>query len=95
MVKTKFFPSFASIYTGKGFDPGGGGGGCSLGVFLKQGFRVFFYTLRRQIKTLPKCFGIVVDTCQAFLSCLDALPTSFLFTNIYFLLLTKNNNNNE
>lgn len=25
MVKTKFFPSFASIYTGKGFDPGGGG----------------------------------------------------------------------
>lgn len=27
MVKTKFFPSFASIYTGKGFDPGGGGGG--------------------------------------------------------------------
>lgn len=24
MVKTKFFPSFASIYTGKGFDPGGG-----------------------------------------------------------------------
>lgn len=94
MVKTKFFPSFASIYTGKGFDPGGGG--CSLGVFLKQGFRVFFYTLRRQIKTLPKCFSIVVDTCQAFF-CLVWMPCQphSCFTNIYFLPLTKNNNNNE
>lgn len=94
MVKTKFFPSFASIYTGKGFDRGGGG--CSLGVFLKQGFRVFFYTLRRQIKNSSKMFWYSCRHVSGiFLSCLDALPTSFLFTNIYFLLLTKNNNNNE
>lgn len=35
MVKTKFFPSFASIYTGKGFDPGGGGGWVFLGSVLE------------------------------------------------------------